>query len=204
MSVEGVNGVGMSDSGGRVAVPGRRPTAAALPWGAGTWAVLLQPGSETAALGAALRRLPEGALFDQAHGDVDLILVCRLPGDAEQEPPAAPARAADPSEASASAGDGPDGDPASAGARDAVVRETVRGVFFLAGHGLGLLDDVDAGLSGLGAAPGGIAGLRERTAELRTVLETLYDSGRSCDARLGLGVEREIAERLAAKPGTSR
>jgi uncharacterized repeat protein (TIGR03917 family) len=66
----------MSDSGGGngAAVSGR---AAALPWGADTWAVVLQPGAGAADLIAALGRLPEGACFDQTYGDVDLLLVYR-------------------------------------------------------------------------------------------------------------------------------
>jgi hypothetical protein len=68
------------------------------------------------------------------------------------------------------------------------MRKTVRGLFFLAPYAMGVLAQVDAALAELGEAGGVDVGVhRERTAEVLTLLEDLYDSGKDCDARLGLG-----------------
>ncbi|WP_154675199.1 hypothetical protein [Parafrankia elaeagni] len=50
-----------------------------LPWGAGTWAVVIQPGSDLADLHRALAEMPAGLEFHSVHGDGDVILVYQVP-----------------------------------------------------------------------------------------------------------------------------
>ncbi|WP_347176824.1 hypothetical protein [Parafrankia sp. EAN1pec] len=50
-----------------------------LPWGADTWAVVIQPGSGLADLQRALAELPAALEFHSVHGDGDVILVYQLP-----------------------------------------------------------------------------------------------------------------------------
>ncbi len=47
------------------------PPVAVEPWEPGGWAVMLQPGANVGDLEAALSRLPGGACFVEAFGDVD-------------------------------------------------------------------------------------------------------------------------------------
>ncbi|MEX5712841.1 hypothetical protein AB1484_32440 [Parafrankia sp. FMc6] len=54
-------------------------TVVTLPWGAGTWAVVIQPGSDLADLHRALAELPAGLEFHSVHGTGDVILVYQVP-----------------------------------------------------------------------------------------------------------------------------
>lgn len=56
-----------------------RPAVAMVPWGAGEWALAVQPGSSAADLYRALGEMPAGVEFGAAFGDVDMVLVYRLP-----------------------------------------------------------------------------------------------------------------------------
>ncbi|MCK9899100.1 hypothetical protein CC117_02680 [Parafrankia colletiae] len=56
-----------------------RPAVVMLPWGAGTWAVVIQPGSDLADLHRALAEMPAGLEFHSVHGDGDVILVYQVP-----------------------------------------------------------------------------------------------------------------------------
>ncbi len=57
------------------------PVVALVPWGPGEWAVAVQPGSSAADLYRALEEMPAEAEFSDAFGDVDVLLVYRLPPD---------------------------------------------------------------------------------------------------------------------------
>ncbi len=49
-----------------------------LPWGEGEWALVVQPGSDSADLFRAMADLPSGLEFTTAYGDVDLVMVYRM------------------------------------------------------------------------------------------------------------------------------
>ncbi len=53
-----------------------------VPWGPGEWALSVRPGSTAADLYRALAEMPAGVEFIAAFGDVDTVLVYRLPGEA--------------------------------------------------------------------------------------------------------------------------
>jgi uncharacterized repeat protein (TIGR03917 family) len=55
------------------------PAVALMPWGTDEWALVVQAGSDSADLYRALARMPAGLKFSEAHGDVDVILVYRVP-----------------------------------------------------------------------------------------------------------------------------
>lgn len=55
------------------------PAAVMMPWGTDEWAVVLQPGSDSADLMRAVSRMPGGLKYSESFGDVDVVLVYRLP-----------------------------------------------------------------------------------------------------------------------------
>ncbi|WP_232295237.1 hypothetical protein [Parafrankia sp. EUN1f] len=55
------------------------PAAVMMPWGLDEWAVVVQPGSDSADLMRAVSRMPGGLKFSESFGDVDVVLVYRLP-----------------------------------------------------------------------------------------------------------------------------
>lgn len=60
---------------------GRPPAVALLPWGAAEWAVIIQPGSDSADLLRAVARMPAGLTFAESFEDVDMVLVYRASAD---------------------------------------------------------------------------------------------------------------------------
>ncbi|WP_163549781.1 hypothetical protein [Candidatus Frankia nodulisporulans] len=52
-----------------------------VPWGPGEWALSVRPGSTAGDLYRALGEMPAGVEFLAAFGDVDTVLVYRLPGE---------------------------------------------------------------------------------------------------------------------------
>ncbi|WP_035751637.1 hypothetical protein [Parafrankia discariae] len=55
------------------------PAVVMLPWGAEEWAVVVQPGSDSEDLLRAVARMPSGLKFTESFGDVDVVLVYRVP-----------------------------------------------------------------------------------------------------------------------------
>ncbi|MEX5708861.1 hypothetical protein AB1484_11270 [Parafrankia sp. FMc6] len=55
------------------------PAVVMLPWGAEEWAVVVQPGSDSEDLLRAVARMPGGLKFTESFGDVDVVLVYRVP-----------------------------------------------------------------------------------------------------------------------------
>ncbi|OFB43062.1 hypothetical protein E0F15_03400 [Frankia sp. B2] len=50
-----------------------------MPWGPDEWALVVQPGSDSADLMRAVSRMPGGLKYSESFGDVDVVLVYRLP-----------------------------------------------------------------------------------------------------------------------------
>ncbi|MCM3883901.1 hypothetical protein [Frankia sp. R82] len=71
--------------------PGHPAAVALLPWGAAEWAVIVQPGSDSADILRAVARMPAGLTFAESFGDVDIVLVYRAPpelaGDIDNDDP---------------------------------------------------------------------------------------------------------------------